>query len=159
RASSRFAMLAQAMSSTNAVTPSNRRSGVFASSGIELWPRPPGATRMGFSRKRASVCGLMSFCSGASTSLRIAWYWAPSDARGGDPDSRPQAREQVRPIVRPERPVGVGVQHRAQRDRGEHGRPYSDRRAVEALWRDADDGQTLAVDDDLFVENRGIEPE
>jgi hypothetical protein len=44
-------MLAQAMSSTNAVTPSNRRSGVFASSGTELWPRPPGASEIGLRAK------------------------------------------------------------------------------------------------------------
>ena len=50
----------------------HRRSGVFASSGTELWPRPPGARRMGFARKRAIVCALMSFCSGASTSLMMA---------------------------------------------------------------------------------------
>ena len=62
-------------------------------------------------------------------------------ARGFDRDARPQAREQVRPIVRPERPIRVGVQHRAQRDRDEHGRPHPDRRAVEALRRDADDRQ------------------
>ncbi len=72
RASSRFAMFTQAMSSTNAVTPSSRRSGIFALSGTELWPRPPGARTIGFARKRAIVCALMSYCSGASTSLMMA---------------------------------------------------------------------------------------
>jgi len=74
-------MLAQAMSSTNAVTPSSSRSGVFATSGTALWPRPPGARTIGFARKRAIVWALMSFWSGASTSLMIAWYCVPSDAR------------------------------------------------------------------------------
>jgi hypothetical protein len=44
RASSRLAILAQAISSRNAVKPSDRRSGVFASSVTELWPLPSGAS-------------------------------------------------------------------------------------------------------------------
>ena len=80
-------------------------------------------------------------------------------ARGFDGDPRPQAREQVRPIVGPERPTGLGVQHRAQRDRDEHGWPHPDRRAVEALRSNANDREALAVDDYLLVEDGWIEAE
>ena len=88
----------------------------------------------------------------------MAWYCVPSDApRGVDRNARPQAREQVRPIVGPARPgVEVGVQQLAHRDGHVHGRPQADRRPFEVLRRDADDGEALAVDDQLPVEDRWI---
>ena len=64
-------MLAHAMSSTNAVTPSRSVSGAFASRDTLLWPRLPGSTSTGLALKRASVCSLIPVWSGASTSLRI----------------------------------------------------------------------------------------
>ncbi len=67
-------MFAQAISSTNPVTPSSRVSGALASRDTLLWPRLPGSIRIGFAWNRASVCGLMPFCSGTSTSLTIEWY-------------------------------------------------------------------------------------
>ena len=74
-------MFAQAMTSTSAVTPSSRLSGVRASPRTLLCPCFPDSTRIGFARNFAIVWSLMPFCSGASTSLTIAWYCALSDAR------------------------------------------------------------------------------
>ena len=75
RASSRLAMLAQAISSTNAVTPSSSVSGGCARRrAMLLWPRAPGSTVTGLALKRAIVASLMPFCSGASTSLTMARY-------------------------------------------------------------------------------------
>jgi hypothetical protein len=73
-------MFAHAISSTNAVTPSRRFIGAVASRRTLLWPCPPGCITIGFDRNRASVCSLMPFCSGASTSLMIAWYCVLSAA-------------------------------------------------------------------------------
>ena len=64
-------MLAHAMINTNAVTPSSSDNGAFASRDTLLCPRLPGSTRISFVLKRASVCSLMPFCSGASTSVMI----------------------------------------------------------------------------------------
>ena len=72
RASSRLAMLAQAISSTKPVTASSSVSAGPASRVMLLWPRAPGSTVTRLALKRASVAGLMSFCSPASTSLTIA---------------------------------------------------------------------------------------
>ena len=55
RASSRLAMFAQAISSTNPVTLRRSSSGVFATVRVELWPRPPGSTTIVLSRNLASV--------------------------------------------------------------------------------------------------------
>ena len=63
------------------MTPSSSVSGAFASRDTLLWPRLPGSSRIGFALNRASVCGLMPFCSGASTSLTIVWYGVASAAR------------------------------------------------------------------------------
>ena len=74
RASRRLAMLAHAMRSTNTVTPKSSRSDPPAFVGTPLCPRAPGSTRIGFARNFAIVCGLIPFCSGASTSVRIGRY-------------------------------------------------------------------------------------
>ena len=66
-------MFAQAMSSTMPVTPKSRVSGARASRDTPLWPRDPSAMVIWRARKRASVCSLI-FCSGASTSVVMAWY-------------------------------------------------------------------------------------
>ena len=55
RASSRLAIFAQAISSTNAVTPSSSVSGAFASRDTELWPRDPGSRVSCFALNRAIV--------------------------------------------------------------------------------------------------------
>ena len=70
-ASSRFAILAQAISSTSPVIPSSRRIGVRESSWTELCPFSPGSTVSRFCRNSASVWSLIPVCSGASTSLMI----------------------------------------------------------------------------------------
>ncbi len=72
RTSSRLAMFAQAISSTVPVTASRMISGVRASLSKLLWPRLPGSVVITFALKRAIVCSLMPFWSGASTSLMIA---------------------------------------------------------------------------------------
>jgi len=56
------------------------RSGGPAFFGMPLWPRAPGSMTIGLPRKRASVAGLIPFCSGASTSLTIARYCGSSEA-------------------------------------------------------------------------------
>ena len=71
RASSRLAMFAHAMTSTNAVTHCSRISGVRASALTLLWPAAPGSRTSVRALKRAIVCGLMPCCSGASTSLMM----------------------------------------------------------------------------------------
>ena len=71
RASSRLAMLAQAMSSTMAVTEKSSRIGVFASRWMELWPRAPGSSSTFLALKLAIVLSLIPFCSGASTSVMM----------------------------------------------------------------------------------------
>ena len=58
------------------VTPSSSVSGAPRSRVTLLWPRAPGLEQIGFALNRASVCRLMPFCSGASTSLTIAWHGA-----------------------------------------------------------------------------------
>ena len=70
-------MFAHAISSTNAVTPSSSVSGAFASlRHVALAARPRLDISSGFALNRSSVCGLMPFCSGASTSFTIVWYGA-----------------------------------------------------------------------------------
>ena len=73
RASSRLAMLAQAMRRTTPVTENSSRIGVFASRSMELWPRAPGVRRSFLFLKLSIVLSLMAFCSGASTSVIIGW--------------------------------------------------------------------------------------
>ncbi len=72
RASSRLAMLAQAISSTNAVTPSSSISGAFASGRAELCPCAPGTTPIVFALNCTMVLSLIPFWSGASTWVTIA---------------------------------------------------------------------------------------
>ena len=57
-------MLAQAISSTMAVTPRSSRVGVVASLAISLCPCAPSLTTIGFVLKRASVGSLMFFWEG-----------------------------------------------------------------------------------------------
>ncbi len=73
RASSRLAMLAQAISSTSAVSPKSSVIGSFDSLWTELWPRRPSARTIALALKRRMVCPLMPFWSGASTSPMIGW--------------------------------------------------------------------------------------
>ena len=97
-------MFAHAMISTRPVTPNSSMSGAPALPSMTwLCPRAPGATTIFFARKRAIVWSLMPFCSGASTSLRIAWYGTFSAARGlvDRRDAGLQAREEVDPVVAP----------------------------------------------------------
>ena len=65
-------MFAQAISSTVPVTASRMISGVRASLSKLLWPRLPSSSVISLALNFAIVWSLMPFCSGASTSLRIA---------------------------------------------------------------------------------------
>jgi hypothetical protein len=71
RASSRLAMLAQAMSRTRPVMAKSSVSGVRTSACSELCPRRPGSSVTSLARKRAIPCSLIPSCSGASTSATI----------------------------------------------------------------------------------------
>ena len=71
RAMSKFAMFAQAMSSTSPVIANNMNNGPLASSAMSLWPLLPGVRTTCRSRKRANIESRMLRWSGASTSRMI----------------------------------------------------------------------------------------
>ena len=148
-------MFAHAISSTIAVTPRSSVSGGRASRWTELWPRPPGSTPIVFCLKRAIVCSLMPFCSGASTSLRIALIVHVDGAlrlldrdaglsrANSTPSSSGGCRTGRSPArIKPRIVIGTNTSGFAP-----------ERRAVEAARRDADDRHRLAVDDDRLVEH------
>ena len=82
------------------VTPSSSASGALRFAVTLLWPRLPASSTIGFALNRAIVCGLMPFCSGASTSLMIARYGrCHRRPRLLDRHARLQPREQVGPVV------------------------------------------------------------
>ena len=72
RASSRLAMLAQAMSSTMPVTAKSSVSGSRDAVMAELWPLRPSLSVMTWARNRAAVWAPRPLIRGASTSLMIA---------------------------------------------------------------------------------------
>ncbi len=100
RASSRLAMLAQAISSTSPVTPSSRSSGVFASARTELWPMPPGSTTIGLALNLA-----MRRVAHALLQRRLdvvedrAILRVQRLARRLDLDAGPQPREEIGPVA------------------------------------------------------------
>ncbi len=73
RARSRFAMLAQAMSSTIPVMPKSSFIGLLDSPCTELWPRRPSVTVSSFALNCFIRWSLIPSWSGASTSLMIGW--------------------------------------------------------------------------------------
>ena len=143
RASSRLAMLAQAISSTTPVTPSSsveRRSRLAA---IVALPAAPGSTADGLALKRAIVCSLMSCLQRRLDVVEDRRDTARSSAARACSivDARLQPREQVDPVaaavVEPVR--SRAAQLLAHRDRHEDLRLAPSVVPVEARRRDADD--------------------
>ena len=143
RASSRLAMLAQAISSTKPVTPSSSVSGAlrFARDASSARARPA-RRHIAFALNAPSSASLMPFCSGASTSLTIAWYGTLSAVCACSiDDAGLQPREQVGPVAAPVVEAFEAGIHRPRIVIGtKTSRPDAERRAVEPARRDADDG-------------------
>ena len=150
RASSRFAMFAHAISRTTPVTPSRSSKGTPTVSCIPLCPRRPSLTGSGFATNRSRSSSLRFVWSGASTSVRMLRYRGRDRGAGLlDGDLRPQAREQVEPVVAAVLEAALGgtcFQPRVHREGHEHHGRHVERRAAEARRGHADDGQRLAVD-------------
>ena len=87
RASSKFAMLAHAISRTTPVTPRRRNRGTPTLSCIPLCPRRPSLIGSGLATNRARVRSLRSVWSGASTSVRMLRYRGAIAARAWSMDT------------------------------------------------------------------------
>ena len=74
RASSRFAMLTQAISSTSSVTPSSSVNGIVVMDARLLCPRRPDSTTITLFLNRASTDSVMVRFNGTSTSLMSERY-------------------------------------------------------------------------------------
>ncbi len=87
----------------------------------------------------------------------------PVDRRGRllERNAGLQAREQIRPVALAIVMVGEGslAAEPTERDRHEHLRPRTDRRAVEVLRPDADDRQRLAIDDERTADDARVRAE
>ena len=153
RASSRLAMFAQAISSTNAGDAEQQHQRRLRLACDRALAAAPGSSSDRLGPEPRHRLSLMPFCSGASTSLTIAWYGVVDRrARLLDRDARLQPREQIDPVVAP---VVERLRTAASKPRIVIGTKtcglHAERRAVEALRRDADDRHRLAVDDQRLV--------
>ena len=165
RASSRFAMFAQAMTSTSAVTPKSSVSGACASPPRRALPSSPGIEhQLAFAepglRRLAHppLQGQLDVCEDRPIGH------VQRGRRLFHGHTGLEAGEQVDPVASPvvegaRAPRGDRARLKllAERDRHEHERPHADRRALEAPRRDADHCEDASVDRDGLAEHARVE--